>query len=351
MPLTLYADADRWESHLRSVVEAEPLTVPVVKGNGYGFGRDLLARRVAELGLPTLAGGTYDEVPGLLDAFDGDVVVLSPWRSFDAPLAQLSDPRRSARVIHTVGRLEDLAALQRQGGEPRVLLERRTSMIRHGFDARGLREAGRIAQEAGVRVEGVSAHFGLAGTHLAEARRVMLDVVAAGLDGADVWVSHLTADELATLRSEWPGTTFRARSGTGLWLGARDALSVRATVLDVHRVDRGDSYGYRGRAVPRAGVIMIVSGGTAHGIGLEAPTGASGLRSRAIALAKGGMDAAGWVKSPFTVAGEQRYFAEPPHMQASMLFVPLGPHLPEVGDEVDVRVRYTTTTVDRVVVA
>ena len=55
------------------------------------------------------------------------------------------------------------------------------------------------------------------------------------------------------------------------------------------------------------------------------------------------------MRSPFRVDGKQRLFAEPPHMQASMLFLPAGAAVPAVGDEVDVRVRYTATTFDRVV--
>jgi hypothetical protein len=54
------------------------------------------------------------------------------------------------------------------------------------------------------------------------------------------------------------------------------------------------------------------------------------------------------VRSPFWVGGEQRLFAEPPHMQASMLFLPAGAAVPAVGDLVDARVRYTATTFDRV---
>ena len=65
--------------------------------------------------------------------------------------------------------------------------------------------------------------------------------------------------------------------GTTLWLGDREALSVGATVLDAHPVERGDVYGYRGRTAPAAGTILVVSGGTAHGIGLEAPTGGATL--------------------------------------------------------------------------
>ena len=93
-----------------------------------------------------------------------------------------------------------------------------------------------------------------------------------------------------------------------------------------------------------------MSGGTAHGIGLEAPTGDSSMKARAATLARGGLDAVGFVRSPFTIDGKQRLFAEPPHMQASMLFLPAGARVPAVGDEVDVRVRFTATSFDRVVI-
>ena len=56
----------------------------------------------------------------------------------------------------------------------------------------------------------------------------------------------------------------------------------------------------------------------------------------------------GLTRSPFWVDGKQRLFAEPPHMQASMLFLPAGSVVPAVGDLVDARVRYTATTFDRV---
>jgi hypothetical protein len=143
----------------------------------------------------------------------------------------------------------------------------------------------------------------------------------------------------------------RRRFGTDVWLGDRGALRVTSTVLDVHEVDRGDVFGYRGRTAPKAGHILVVSGGTSHGIGLEAPTGDHSIRARAATLARGGLDAVGFVRSPFTVDGKQRLFAEPPHMQASMLFLPHGPRVPAIGDEIEVRVRYTATDVDEVVIS
>jgi hypothetical protein len=74
------------------------------------------------------------------------------------------------------------------------------------------------------------------------------------------------------------------------------------------------------------------------------------MRARAATLARGGLDAVGFVRSPFSIDGKQRLFAEPPHMQASMLFLPAGARVPAIGDEVDVRVRYTATQFDKVVV-
>ena len=119
----------------------------------------------------------------------------------------------------------------------------------------------------------------------------------------------------------------------------------------MHDVERGEIFGYRGAAVPKDGHIVVVSGGTAHGIGLEAPTGDQSLKARAATLARGGLDAVGFVRSPFSIDGKQRLFAEPPHMQASMLFVPSGARVPRVGEEIEVRVRFTATDFDRVVVA
>jgi hypothetical protein len=353
MGLILRVDGDRWRSHLKGVHERNPGLVPVAKGNGYGFGLGRLARKAQWLGVDTLAVGTYEEIPEVAQRYDGSLLVLTPWRPHNPPP---DDPR----VIHTVGRIEDLTALAAHGTatgkRPRIALERLTSMRRHGFTAPGLRDAAALAtREGGVRVEGVALHLPLAKmSHLSEVERLLNDVVAAGLDRLEhggpttVWVSHLTETELETLARRYPDFGFRPRIGTGLWLGDRGALSVRATVLDAHPVERGDTYGYRGRSAPRQGTILVVSGGTAHGIGLEAPTGEATIKARAASIARGGLDAAGLVRSPFTVGGKQRLFAEPPHMQASMLFIPHGTAVPEVGSEIDCRVRFTATDFDRV---
>lgn len=353
MSLVLHVDGDRWRAHLRQVAENRPGLVPVIKGNGYGLGLGRLARKSGWLGVDTVAVGTPTEVPAVASRFDGDLLILTPWRSFDVPSDVPGDAPSAevapGRLIHTVDRLEDLHQLAAGETKPRVVLELLTSMKRHGFTPRGLREAAAFARDGRVHVEGAALHLplGPVGGNLAEAEALMTEVVAAGLT-AQVWVSHLSATDVAALASRYPETRFRQRIGTELWLGDRGALTVRAHVLDSHPVERGESFGYRGRTVPRSGTILIVSGGTAHGIGLQAPTGASSVRARATTMARGGLDAVGLAKSPFTVAGKPRYFAEPPHMQASMIYLPTGVEVPEIGDTVEVRVRFTATAFDEV---
>jgi alanine racemase len=330
MPLTLHIDADRWREHLRSTWN--PSIVPVAKGNGYGFGRPRLLAESKALGAKTVAVGTYFEVPPDSTA---DVVVLSPWRSFlDVP--------NGRNVIHTVSRLADLVSIP---AGSRVLVEVQTSMRRHGIGARELRHAMLLNALDRVRFEGWSLHFpmGAGGTSANIREAQELGRAAHAVRPGPLWVSHVPAQKLTDI-----GENVRLRMGTALWLGDRGAFSVRATVLDVHSVRRGERVGYRQRRVAGDGHILVVSGGTAHGVGLEAPTAAATVRQRAISLAKGGLDAAGMALSPFTIQGKQRWFAEPPHMQASMLFLPSSVPPPAVGDEVGVDVRMTTTDFDKV---
>lgn len=353
MSLTLTVDGPRWRAHLEDVARAHPGLVPVAKGNGYGFSLGRLARKaqwLADRGhdVTTLAVGTYDELPEVASRWQGDLLVLTPWRPFVDPV----DPALARRVIHTVSRYDDLRAVLAAEPTARVVLEHTTSMRRHGMTARELWNAGALLRKhPGARVEGVALHLPLQqGSHLGEVNRILTSTVAADAGLTTAWVSHLTDAELKTLSASWPDFTFRPRIGTSLWLGDRGALQVTATVLDVHPVERGDVFGYRGRTAPKSGHVLVVSGGTAHGIGLEAPTGDQSVKARAATLARGGLDAIGFVRSPYSIEGKQRLFAEPPHMQASMLFVPQGARVPEVGDQVEVRVRYTATTFDRVVV-
>ena len=118
---TLHTDADAWRSHADDVAARLPDVVPVAKGNGYGFGLGRLAEVTEQLGLDTLAVGTYAEVPVVEQHFGGSLLVLSPWREFETRATY--DPR----LIHTVGRVGDVRSLAASAGphQPRVALERK----------------------------------------------------------------------------------------------------------------------------------------------------------------------------------------------------------------------------------
>ena len=356
MPLSLQVDGERWRAHLREVQERFPGLVPVAKGNGYGLGLHRLARKAAWLGVDTLAIGTYEEIAHVEQRYDGSLLVLTPWRPWNRTTVG-TDRARLGRVVHTVGRLEDLADLASLGEEvgvrPRVVLERLTSMLRHGFDARGLRGGRRrgTRRAPASRVSRCTCRSPRP-RHVDEVARLLTDVVSAGLENlgtpATVWVSHLTETELATLAMRYPDLVLRPRVGTELWLGDRGALGCARRCSTPTRSSVATPSATADARPPGPGRSWSSPAAPPTASVWRPPRGTPPCASRAASIARGGLDAAGFVRSPFTVGGKQRLFAEPPHMQASMLFLPAGSPCPAVGDEVDVRVRFTATDVDEV---
>ncbi len=346
--VTLRLDRTRWREHLQAVAADTPGLVPVIKGNGYGFGLGLLAGEAAQLGVDTVAVGMAAEVAPVRECFDGDIVVLYP---FDRDsLAGDADER----VLLTVSRLDQLRELADGPGKPRVLVEVATSVRRHGLAPEELTCAGALLP--GVGFEGWTIHPSLRPEgRYAEALR--LGRAARDVAAAPLWLSHLPVEQIRPLAAELGGAAgsagaveVRTRVGTRLWLGDPGSRRTTATVLDVHPVRRGDRAGYRGRVCPTDGYVLAIAGGTSHGVGLEAPTSAASLRQRAVALATGSLAASGWALSPFTVAGKKRWFLEPPHMHSSLVFLPGRARPPQVGQEVPVELRLTIATVDRVVI-
>ncbi|MGJ3508391.1 alanine racemase [Enemella sp. A6] len=342
--LVLNVDATPWRHHLRQVADTTSGLVPVAKGNGYGFGLARLAAEAEQLGSTTLAVGTAREVEQVRTAFSGDIVVLQPWRPGD-PVAEalLADPR----VITTVSRAEDLAALAERDAGP-VLVEVRTSMTRHGLSAEEVEAIAPLLDRVDFR--GWTIHLPLLETGryaeaLAHTRRVRQ------VRPAPLWFSHLPWAEAGAIAKEVGAeeSELRLRVGTQLWLGAPETLHPLATVIDVHKVPKGERIGYRQRKAPGNGWVVVLAGGTAHGLAMEAPSSVSTLRQRAITATTGALATLGRAMSPYTIDGAKRWFVEPPHMQSSLVFLPADATPPRVGDQVPVELRLTTVTVDEVV--
>ena len=254
-----------------------------------------------------------------------------------AGLPFLGDPA----LVHTITYGPDLADLAGRVGRPRAVVEGLSSMNRHGVPRPYL--APLLEALAPCDLVALSLHLPLGSGHLEEVR-AWVD----RFDAREWHLSHVSPAEQARLQDAYPDRVFRVRVGTQLWVGDPHSYAVRGHVLDVRHVSTGDRAGYRQKRL-RAGWLVVVSGGTAHGVAVEGPSGADTVRVRAIALAEGALEASGRVRSPFRVDGRATWFVEPPHMQVSLLSLPEGSTPPQVGDELDVRVRTTLLRADAVV--
>jgi alanine racemase len=305
----LTVDTEAWRAHVDRTARSLPDLVPVVKGNGYGFGRELLAPIAAGLSDMIAVGTVHelDHVPAGTTA-----VVLTP---------TLHAPPDVAPIL-TVGSTTHVRALT--GWPGRVVVKLASSMRRFGAAPDELGALTAAARAAGLDVVAFAVHPPLAGSDDEH-----LDEIAAWLqllDPADeVWVSHLSASAYRDLRDAWPDRRFRIRAGTALWHGDKSMLHLGADVLDVRPIRAGDDAGYRLATVTVDGTLVMVGAGSAHGVH-PLPDG----------------------RSPFHFARHRMALLEPPHMHTSMCFVPDGEPVPAPGDVVDVQRPLTTTFVDEV---
>ncbi len=408
MTFTLQVDGPAWRQHtasvrdaLRSAIRGESGRsrlgdlVPVAKGNGYGLGLERLAAEATRLGVDRIAVGTVFEVAKVAGAFDGDILVMSPWDPRDTVAAthwrDVEASEYASRVIRTVSDAQTAKTMPDElGAGSRIVIEGITSMRRFGMLENELlsiigNESFQSAIAQGHLVlEGLALHLPLAmpevhhvsatrlprgtSTRVIEVqgwaktwRAALEQLLAAQIPVTDhattLWVSHLSDEELVSLRGLEPDASVNARVGTRLWLGNGDALSARGTILAVHQVGRRFAVGYRQRKAASDGLLLVVGGGTSHGVAMAAPTPATSLRQRAIAAGTGALEATGRSRSPFQWGDKLLWFAEPPHMQVSMLWLPEsalreglanGLRTPAVGETLACRVRHTTALFDAV---
>lgn len=328
MPLSLHVDGDKWRSHLNAMLSAKPGLVPVIKGNGYGFGLEFLAAESSRLDVETVAVGLASEVLKVRSAFAGEIIILSP--------DQIQSDIFDSKVIHTVSSLETLQSFDIK---EKVIIEILTPLNRHGINISDLNRALAIVQNRGLALHGFTLHLPIAKID----RNWLSSILKLLPEGSIVWISHI--QDVDRIKREFPKITFRERIGTSLWLGADSALEARATVLENRKIQ--GTAGYQQRKVN--GNVIVASGGTAHGIGLTAPQSDYSLIGRLKIIARALEAAFGRMRSPYRWEGKGLDFIETPHMQCSLLTYN-GSNQPKPGDELTLRVRYTTTTFDQIIV-
>jgi alanine racemase len=322
MSVRLTVDRAAWRAHVQQVAAAYgPDLVPVVKGNGYGFGRNTLHHAlvdgmVARGSFEFVAVGSVHELHDVPDA--ATPVVLTP--TLAAPAVR--------RCILTVGAREHVDALDGWGG--RVVVKLASSMRRYGVEREGLDALVERAHHRGLDVIAYALHLPLAGD---DASRI--EEISAWLPhlppSAPVWVSHLAPDAFHALRAHHPRHDFRIRVGTRLWHGVpRGAFAhLDADVLQVRSIHEGEPAGYRLPFAPFDGTLVCIGAGSAHGVALLDDTDPTR-------------------RSPFHFQRARLTLLEPPHMHSTIAIVPAGEPCPEVGDRVDVQRPFISTWADEV---
>ena len=372
MTFALHVDAVPFRAHLASVLDRihklDAQLTPVIKGNGYGFGRQILAQESVLLGLSRIAVGTVWELDQALAQFNGQVQVLEPFNASDhRALTQWKQTaaHHAHRIIATVAS-DDLVGA-RNAGIQNVMLDALTSLNRFGLATHEVIHVMRSIPHDRT-IHGLALHLPIADSSLQHT--AVLEVNASETNHAatgrqlevhswlltyrelaeehalplHVSLSHIDHHELTELVAQHPEFSFELRLGTSLWLGAPDSLKVSGVVLSIHEVTRNQRIGYRQIQSERNQRLAVISGGTAHGVALAAPSTRGSLRAKTIALVEGRSEARGKVRSPFSIDGQNLMFAEPPHMHVSLLWC--GDSAPQVGDLVTCNVRNTTAQFD-----
>ncbi|MDR0432022.1 MAG: alanine racemase [Bifidobacteriaceae bacterium] len=342
MPLVLHIDQVAWHRQIGALASARPGLIPVAKGNGYGFGNRRLAQVAQAHGFTHLAVCTTTEAKQVADVFSGQIVVLTPLdpRTPDPPV---EPPELAERTIRTVS---SLVAAQHLPPGGRIAVELASPLRRYGLTPDQYAAA---ARQIDRPIDALTLHLPLATSRFDEVAQAVFAAQRAGLQTDELHVSHMPASAVEKLTAE-TGLLVRPRIGSELWLGAGTAISATGTVRAVHPVHRGDRVGYRRRRVPGTGQIVVVDGGTSHGVGLIAAPAGAGPRRRMRNLARAAAASlTGIVYSPYTLDGRRLRFADTPHAQTSMVWVPDGLRPPAVGEELPLRVRHTITQADDIV--
>jgi len=375
MTFALTVDAHIFREHLNKISSNYKLVgaavVPVVKGNGYGFGRELLIREANLLGASQIAIANVWELASALTQTSSQVLVLEPFDPADRlavgqwELALRTDADRVTAILSS-----NALAEAKSVGITKILLDGATSMHRFGMARHEMssliRDNDRQLEIVGLSLhspiaEPVVTHFAAlemtAGINTQSTTNRVLEILswlasyqAMAKENSlplRASLSHLTSSDIKTIKLAYPDFALDVRTGTQLWLGCPKALHATGDVLAIHEITKSTHVGYRQIESTSNQRLLVVSGGTAHGVALAAPADRSTLRKKGIALAEGINEVRGKVRSPFTKGGENFIFAEPPHMHVSLLWT--NSLSINVGDRLDCIVRNTTANFDVVV--
>ena len=307
MTLRLTVESGAWHAHVRDVVASYGDVLPVVKGNGYGFGR-------AEL-MPHAQAISRDVAVGTVRELADVSATQRPFVLTPVGVGVDNVARRDA--VLAITSTHDLGVLKQLGVANPVVIKIESSMHRYGIAAHEAEDLRKRAEAAGHQVVAWSVHLPLAGSDDSHASEAI--AIASGLTtDLPLHLSHIGAAVQQVRASIAHHVVMR--TGTHLWLGDKSMVALHADVIAVRTATVGTA-GYRATRIS-AGVntrLVMVGCGSSHGVDALGDVGALGGGS-----------------SPFHFARQRLAMLEPPHMHTTMLSVDEDP-CPQAGDWVDVQ--------------
>ena len=307
MTLRLTVESGAWHAHVRDVVASYGDVLPVVKGNGYGFGR-------AEL-MPHAQAISRDVAVGTVHELTDVSATQRPFVLTPVGVGVDNVARRDA--VLAITSTHDLGVLKQLGVANPVVIKIESSMHRYGIPANYTADLRKRAEAAGHQVVAWSVHLPLAGSDDSHASEAI--AIASGLaTDLPLHLSHIGAAVQQVRASIAHHVVMR--TGTHLWLGDKSMVALHADVIAV-RTTTASAAGYRATKISTSANtrLVMVGCGSSHGVG-----------------ALGSVDALGGGSSPFHFARQRLAMLEPPHMHTTMLSVERDP-CPRAGDWVDVQ--------------
>lgn len=337
MTLLLEVDNNKFKTHQKSVLKDFPNLIPVIKGNGYGFGLENLVNEVKALNLATIAVGTVYEAQTIQNEFSGQILILEPYQGNDVEATKVLG-QITANTIKTISAVNCGFNYKSD-----FVIEGRTSTNRFGL----LKNEFALLDLKSPNLKGLALHLAINQSDDAKFNEVneWLSFWQSVSENRDIWISHASKNLMNKLKEQNPDFNFLNRIGTELWLGDKSFITAKARVLAV--VENVKNAGYSQKSLAANKKILVVSGGTANGIGLNSDKTIRSFLDRLKVFILGLSAAFGNSQSPFFINNKKTYFFEPAHMNVSLIKVAKNEKV-SVGDYLIAKVRFSTTDFDSV---
>jgi alanine racemase len=272
LDIDLGAIADNWRFLAQTAAPA--ICAAVVKADGYGLGAAAVATALAAAGCRRFYVATLDEGASLRGALGAgpEIAVLN------GPSAATTSAFTGADLFPVLNEPGQIEAWRQEAARCSTALP----ALLH-IDT-GLARLGLAAADFAALADG-SAHAGGI-----EWRRLLSHLACA--ETADHPLNRLQRERFLTARARWPDVPASLAASSGIFLGAdfhfdevragaalygvnptpskpnplRPAVRLRARILQLRQIDRGESVGYgAAHVMDRPGLLAIVAAGYADG--------------------------------------------------------------------------------------